>query len=136
MPPAIAKNIDVGLELEHAVVHGSPFLINELVSNLVDNAITYGPPGGRVTVRTRATAIGTRIEVEDDGPGISGEERSRVFDRFYRIVGSSGTGCGLGLAIVREIAQLHGACVELHSPVDGVGTLVVVQFPPAAHAAG
>ena len=62
MPQAIAKNIDVGLELEPALVQGNPFLLGELVTNLVDNAITYGPRDGRITVRTRSSAHETHIE--------------------------------------------------------------------------
>ncbi len=136
MPQAIAKNIDFGLELEHALVQGSPFLLGEMVSNLVDNAITYSPSGGRVTVRIRCAVGETRIEVEDDGQGIPVGERENVFNRFYRLDGSGGNGCGLGLAIVQEIAQLHGARVEIRTPAGGMGTLVVVIFPQNATSAG
>ena len=102
------------------------------MSNLVDNAITYMRPGGRVTVRARWSAGAPVIEVEDDGPGIPADERENVFSRFYRIPGSPGAGGGLGLSIVREIAQLHGARVEIRTPPGGAGTLVAVIFPETA----
>ena len=132
MPQAIAKNIDVGLELEPSPVCANPFLLSELVSNLVDNAVTYSAIGGRVTVRTRQSGGATAIEVEDDGPGIPEREREDVFRRFHRMEGAPGRGCGLGLAIVRKIAQIHRADVELRDPPGGTGTLIVVTFPAAS----
>jgi len=71
------------------------------------------------------------LEVEDNGPGIAKQERERVFERFYRIPESSGEGCGLGLAIVREIAEGHGATVEVLSGSEGTGSLIRVCFRPA-----
>jgi two-component system, OmpR family, sensor histidine kinase TctE len=129
MPKAIAKDIDLGLELTPAPVHGQRFLLAELLSNLLDNALTYSPPGARVTVRAARTGAATLLEVEDTGPGIPEAERSRVFGRFYRLAGAPGEGCGLGLAIVAEIAQLHEARVDIRTPAAGEGTLVVVSFP-------
>jgi len=69
--------------------------------------------------------------VEDDGPGIPEAERLRVRQRFYRLPGSSGSGCGLGLAIVEEIAQLHGGVVSIEAGAHERGTRVTVRFPPA-----
>jgi len=69
--------------------------------------------------------------VEDNGPGIPAAERSRVFERFYRIPGTQGTGCGLGLAIVKEISDTHGAAIEFATSAEGQGTRVVVEFPAA-----
>jgi two-component system, OmpR family, sensor histidine kinase TctE len=131
MPKAIAKDIDLGLGLEAAVVHGDPFLIGELLSNLLDNAISYTPAGGGVTVRSMRRGGATILEVEDNGVGIQEEEREKVFTRFYRIAGSPGEGCGLGLAIVREIAYLHQGSATIRSPSGGCGTLVAVRFPAA-----
>jgi two-component system sensor histidine kinase TctE len=131
MPRAIAKQIDFGLELLGAPVRGDELLIGELLSNLLDNAITYTRSGGRVTIRTRSEAAAAVLEVEDDGAGIPVEERDKVFGRFYRVDDSPGEGCGLGLAIVQEIAHLHGATVEIQTPASGSGTLVVVRFPAA-----
>jgi two-component system sensor histidine kinase TctE len=69
------------------------------------------------------------LEVEDDGPGIPAEEREKVFERFYRIPGGSPEGCGLGLAIVREIAQGHGATVAAREGAGGRGACMIVSFP-------
>jgi two-component system sensor histidine kinase TctE len=89
-----------------------PVLLRELLTNLVDNAVKYTPPGGHVTVRVRE---GRRpaIEVEDDGIGIPPEERESVFERFYRVLGTDAEGSGLGLPIAAEIAELHQATIEL-----------------------
>jgi two-component system sensor histidine kinase TctE len=83
-------------------------LLRELLTNLVDNAIKYTPPGGHVTVRTRADRLAV-VEVEDDGIGIPVEERGSVFERFYRVLGTDADGSGLGLPIAAEIAELHQA---------------------------
>jgi len=108
--------------------------IGELLSNLLDNAITYTSSGGRVTIRSRSDADFAVLEVEDEGMGIPVEEREKVFRRFYRVDGSPGEGCGLGLSIVHEIAHLHGGTVEIRMPAGGRGTLVVVRFVSASGA--
>jgi two-component system sensor histidine kinase TctE len=135
MPRAIAKEIDVGLELSAAPVNGDALLIGELLSNLLDNAISYTPSGGRVTIRSGTSAAYSVLEVEDEGMGIPVEEREKVFRRFYRVEGSPGEGCGLGLAIVHEIAHLHGGTVEIGMPAGGRGTLVTVRFVRAGGSA-
>ena len=135
---ALAKDIDLGFQLEAAPVRGDAFLLREALANLVQNAIEYTQAGGSVTVKTgaRATADGMRpyLEVEDNGRGIPPAERERVTERFYRIPGTPGTGSGLGLAIVCEIAAAHDAKVEigdgLPNPWDGVGCRVALLFPP------
>lgn len=132
MPAAIAKKIDLGLELRPAQIRGDPFLIAELLSNLIDNAIAYTPAGGRITVTTTTSDGFAVLQVEDDGIGIPETEHALVFERFYRINGSSGEGCGLGLAIVQEIAHLHGGEAVIDRPAAGKGTLVSVRIPRAA----
>jgi two-component system sensor histidine kinase TctE len=102
-------------------------MLQEALANLIDNAIRYTPAGGIITVRCGETGGRAFIEVEDSGPGIPEEHRKQVFERFYRIPGAPGNGCGLGLAIVSEIAQLHGATVQLGSGETG-GLLVGIQF--------
>ena len=69
------------------------------------------------------------LSVEDNGPGIPAEERERVFERFHRLLGNGADGCGLGLAIVREIAYGHGATIALEEAVGGHGTRISVEFP-------
>ncbi|MDO8932054.1 MAG: sensor histidine kinase N-terminal domain-containing protein [Rhodocyclaceae bacterium] len=127
---AMAARIDLGFEGTGwpLLIDGVPLLLRELLNNLLDNAIKYTPAGGRVTLRTRAgdSAI---VEVEDSGSGIPPSERERVFERFYRVLGTAADGSGLGLPIVREIADLHRASVELLPGEGGNGTLVRLAFP-------
>lgn len=130
VPRALAKEIDIGFEGSGwpLWIDGSPVLLHELASNLVDNAIKYTPRGGKVTVRVRAGAFAV-LEIEDSGVGIPEHERDRVFERFYRVLGSDAHGSGLGLPIVREIADLHRASVQLQDNANGQGTLAQVAFP-------
>lgn len=129
-PRAQQKDIDLGAEGSERplLIEGNPVLLREMVKNLVDNAINYTPSGGRVTVRTRWAGAPV-LEVEDTGPGISEADREQVFERFYRVLGSGADGSGLGLPIVREIAELHRAVVTLDANPAGAGTLARVIFP-------
>lgn len=128
VPRALAKNIDLGFELEDAWTHGDAVLLRELLANLLDNAVAYTDSGGSITVRTGMAGGDARLEVEDNGAGIPDSERARVFERFYRVAGTGGEGCGLGLAIVGEIADRHDARVEIVTPSGGAGTCVRVMF--------
>ena len=133
---ALAKRMDIGYEEPpHPVeVEGNAVMLREMLSNLIDNAIRYTPPGGRITVRVRTNESDTRhvfLEVEDTGLGIPEAERTRVVERFYRILGREGDGSGLGLAIVREIAMMHGGTLDIDDHVYNeaprqAGTLVRV----------
>ncbi|MGJ9416786.1 ATP-binding protein [Massilia sp. CMS3.1] len=128
---AARRDIDLGFELEKAIVQGDAFLLRDLVDNLVDNALRYTPPGGRVTVSCRPQgARGNMLRVEDNGPGIPAHLRKQVFERFVRLDEGT-TGSGLGLAIVRDIANLHGAELTLSDAQDG-GAVFTVAFPSAA----
>ena len=126
---AYRKKIDLGFAgaLSPSIVRGDLQLIKELVANLIDNAIRYTPQGGHVTARVVVNP--PTIIVEDNGDGIQPEERQRVFERFYRILGSRADGSGLGLAIVQEIALAHKANVQLDTNANGKGTVVQVVFP-------
>jgi len=125
---ALARDIDLGFELEPAPVDGDTFLLREALGNLVHNALEYAPRGGRVTVRSGQRNGHAFLEVEDDGPGIAPPEREHVLERFYRVAGTPGTGSGLGLAIVREIAASHGAGVSITDATSG-GCRVGITFP-------
>jgi two-component system sensor histidine kinase TctE len=133
VPQAINANRDLGFELDDAWTLGDPSLLREMLGNLLHNAIAYTPAGGRITVRTHPGAGKAVLEVEDDGPGIPASERDRVFERFYRLPGTLAPGCGLGLAIVREIVERHGARMELLTPASGKGTLFRVEFEELRH---
>ncbi|TMG73979.1 MAG: HAMP domain-containing protein, partial [Betaproteobacteria bacterium] len=130
---ALARDVDLGFELEPAPVQGDAFLLREALANLVHNAIEYSQRGGRVTVRTGRNGTHSFLEVEDDGPGIPPAERDRVLERFYRVPGTPGTGSGLGLAIVREIASGHGATISITDAMAGSsatrGCRVAITFP-------
>ncbi len=127
---ADARRIDLGFELLPAPARAEPELIAEVAANLVDNALKYVAEGAVVTLRTGRRDGSSYLEVEDNGPGIPPAERAQVFERFHRVKGTPGAGAGLGLAIVREIANRHGARIELSSGAEGVGTRVTVLFPP------
>jgi two-component system, OmpR family, sensor histidine kinase TctE len=130
MPKAIERDIDLGLTLAPCVVMGDAALLHDLTINLIDNALSYTPRGSSVTVRTTTRGDTRVLEVEDEGPGIAESERQKVFQRFYRILGAEGDGCGLGLAIVQEIAQAHQAVVAVEDRKDGPGSLFTVEFRP------
>ncbi len=134
VPIALNRNIDLGFEgsSDGARIEGDPFLLKEMLNNLLDNAIRYTQPGGHVTARVASDAREVTLAVEDDGPGIPVAEREQVFERFHRVLGTGAEGCGLGLAIVREIAQSHGAGVTLEGGANGAGTLMRVIFPRIA----
>ena len=126
---ALQSNIDLGVDAEPVSVLADPSLLDDLLSNLVDNALKYTPSGGSITVSAGATNGSPYLAVEDTGPGIPEAERQRVRQRFYRLPNSPGHGSGLGLAIVDEIAQLYGASVTIGPASGGRGTKVLLQFP-------
>jgi two-component system sensor histidine kinase TctE len=125
---ALQANIDLGVEAQPVSVRADPSLLDDLLSNLVDNALKYTPPGGSVTASTGVLNGKPFLAVEDTGPGIPEAERQRVRQRFYRLPNSLGHGSGLGLAIVEEIAHLYGASVSIGAGVKDGGTRVVVLF--------
>ncbi len=132
-PLALRRGQQLDLSALDAVeVCGDELALALLVRNLVENALRYSPAGGHVAIRTWREEGQARLRVEDDGPGIAETEHGRVFDRFYRIVGSAGGGSGLGLAIVREVADLHGAQVRLTRSSTLGGLAVDVALPAAA----
>ena len=126
---ALQSNIDLGIDVKPASLVADPALIDDLLSNLIDNALKYTPPGGSVTVSVGRTNGKPQLAVEDTGPGIPEEDRHRVRQRFYRLPNSPGHGSGLGLAIVDEIAKLYGASMSLGPGMNGRGTRVTLQFP-------
>lgn len=157
VPRALEKRIDLGYEGPDSgaakgqaglSIAGQPVLLRELIRNLVDNALQYTPEGGTVTVRAVDDPFGqvVVVQVEDSGPGIPAAERDKVFQPFYRSLGTNVDGSGLGLAIVREIAQQHDAEITLedanlrHRPglsdqggvAFGPGARFTVRFPVGA----
>jgi two-component system sensor histidine kinase TctE len=133
---AVAARVDLGYAGagRPVTVRGSAELVQEAVANLLDNALRYGARGGHVTV---GVADGPpEVCVEDRGPGIPPEERDKVCRRFYRMPGTDGEGCGLGLAIVSEIARRHGGDLLLEdaSPERGLRARIVFAGAGRANA--
>ena len=104
--------------------------VETIAANLLSNAIKFTPPGGRVIVRAPADTFGESItfEVEDDGPGIPEEELERIFERFHQVEGTADGGTGLGLALARELARLHGGTIAVRSTL-GLGSTFRVELP-------
>ena len=111
--------------------------IRSAVLNLITNAVRYTPEGGRIEIRTRTDADtdGAVIEICDNGPGIAPEERERVFDRFYRALGTKTSGTGLGLAIVKRIVDIHHGTIAIDDGLDGRGTTFRIRLPKLGAAA-
>ncbi|MBB3261758.1 signal transduction histidine kinase [Paraburkholderia bannensis] len=134
---AQANEIDLGLVAGSAVhVRGNEDALRILLNNLVDNAIRYAGPHTRVDVVTRREDAAPVLMVCDTGPGIAAEDRERVWERFYRGAGHAATGSGLGLSIVRRIAEQHQAAFALDSGLDGRGLTVRLRFPRLVPAIG
>ena len=126
---AAAKGVDLGLAREvPAVVRGDAATLATLLSNLLDNALRYTPSGGRVDVSLDREGDHTILSVADTGPGIPKDERERVLDRFYRSATTAEPGSGLGLSIVKRIAEAHHATLEFDAPEQGTGLVVRVVF--------
>lgn len=129
-PLAAARRVELRLgRIEPAVAEGREEALRTLLDNLVENAIRHTPAAGCVTVEACEQGGAPVLAVTDNGPGIPEEDRERVFDRFYRVAGTSTPGSGLGLAIVKRIADSHRARVELADGEGGAGLTVRVRFP-------
>ena len=145
-PRALSAGMDLGYEgLDHLPVSGDALQLREAVSNLIDNALRYTPRGSQITVRVDRVAASqapatssaqaatgwAALSVEDDGPGLSPDELGHAFERFWRASTQPG-GCGLGLAIVQEIARRHGgdARIETQQP-QGLRVKLVLPVGPA-----
>ncbi|GMG92269.1 ATP-binding protein [Cupriavidus metallidurans] len=132
MPLADSRHIDIGAVGDtDAQVPIQEVELITLLKNLVDNAIRYTPEHGRVDLSVETSPNAVAMIVTDSGPGISTEERSRIFDPFYRIPGNDAPGSGLGLSIVRVIAERVGATVEIDYADAAAhhGTRVTVRVP-------
>lgn len=129
LQPSLNAGQDLGFDLAAAWVEGDSMLLGELLGNLLHNAIEHAGAGSRITVRTRTLPGGVELCVEDNGRGIAADELESLWHRFRRGRGASGTGSGLGLAIVSDIARLHGAQASLAPGEQGRGLRVRISFP-------
>jgi two-component system OmpR family sensor kinase len=131
-PLVEAKEIDLGFSQDSdAQLNANPVRLKTLIHNLIDNAIRYTPSGGRVDLSIIETDQGIEMTIKDTGPGIANTEVQKVFEPFYRILGSNEYGSGLGLAIVASIVQQMDAQISLTpaDPVNNCGLCVTVKFP-------
>ncbi|WP_412179322.1 ATP-binding protein [Variovorax paradoxus] len=131
---AQARRIDIGIARadEGATVKGQSEALRMLLRNLLENAVKYTPEEGRVDIAIARLDDAVELSVDDSGPGLPPTERERVLDRFYRSGEPQAPGSGLGLSIVKSIAELHGASVALDASPSLGGLRVVVRFPTRA----
>ena len=130
-PSALEKNTEVALiyDQEPIYILAHSAAIGMLMRNLVDNAIKYTPRDSSVEVMISQNAESTCLKVIDNGNGIPEALRERVFERFFRGIEETMSGCGLGLGIVNQVVTLHNAHIELNTPPSGKGLEVKVNFP-------
>ena len=129
-PIAEQKDIIITASVSPAQIDGMEDAIRLMITNLTDNAVRYTPQGGRIELSSSIVNGRSVVRVSDNGPGIAPDERARVFDRFYRALGTKTSGTGLGLAIVKRIVDIHHGTVTIEDGLDGRGTSFVLSFPP------
>ena len=111
-------------------VHATPGRLDQVLDNLVENALAVAPAGSTITVTARPTAAGAELHVRDQGPGMSDDERARAFDRFWRSERTTTDGTGLGLAIVKRLVESDGGTIELRAAAGGGLDVVVGLVAP------
>jgi signal transduction histidine kinase len=129
-PTASTKGIDLqfGTEGDPPEMFGDPHRLEIIITNLIGNAMKFTPPGGRIDVRVFYNPAGTSIEVTDTGPGIPKDEQERIFDRFHQTETSERRqkgGVGIGLALARELTQVHGGSLTVDSEVGKGSTFTL-----------
>jgi two-component system phosphate regulon sensor histidine kinase PhoR len=125
------QHIDVRVDPAVAQLHADPAKLHDALRNLVANASTYAPEHSRIEIEARPAGDSVAISVADDGPGIPEEDRTRVFERFYRVDKSRARdpgGTGLGLAIVKHLVELHGGRVHVENRTTG-GARFTIELP-------
>jgi two-component system sensor histidine kinase BaeS len=128
-PAADARGITLETSPVDAAVSGDAGRLEQALSNLVSNALRFTPPGGTVRVDARREGTDVVLAVRDTGPGLSPQQQTRVFERFYKTDASrSAEGTGLGLSIVRAIVEAHGGAVSVES-AEGQGSTFVLRLP-------
>jgi len=129
---AAARGIALSLQCEVHEVQADPQMLEIVLRNLVDNALRYCPDGSRIEIVAVQHAGQARIAVRDDGPGVDAESRQRLTERFFRVLGQGQQGSGLGLSIVKRIADLHGIALAFGPGIDGRGLGVTLDLPSAS----
>lgn len=131
VPYAMEKNVELSLEgSENVVIDTDRHSLITIFTNLLENAIKYAPPGGRIEANIRSLSpLGCYITLRDNGPGVSREYQKRLFERFYRVPGVQQTGSGLGLAIAKNLADKIGAQLRITEGLDERGIGFVIDLP-------
>jgi len=129
-PAALARQQKLELAAPaRCEVAGDDMLLGMLVRNLLDNAMRYSPAGATIRIDVSCDQDATQLQLQDSGPGLSEEQMVRLGERFYRVLGSDQPGSGLGWSIVRRIAQVHGAQVDVTRSKALGGVAVTVRWP-------
>lgn len=126
---AAARGMALAVRCDIASVEADPAMFDILLRNLLDNALRYCPDGSRIEIVAQQHAGRPRISVRDNGPGVDEASRQRLSERFFRVLGQQQSGSGLGLSIVRRIADLHGIALAFGAGLDGKGLGVTLDFP-------
>lgn len=129
---AARKEVELDFELQTALISGSPLMLREMLANLLDNAVRYTPAGGQIHVTVQTQSPGIQLTVENNGPVIPDAELGKLGTPFHSPPSSKPDGCGLGLAIVLEIARLHHADVSFKHGRNNEGLRVCIHFPLSA----
>lgn len=127
---AARRGITLSARCDLDRVDANPRMLEVMLRNLVDNALRYCPAGCRVEIEANRVAGRARIAVRDDGPGVDDASRRRLTERFFRVLGQGQGGSGLGLSIVKRIADLHGIEIAFDTGLDGRGLGVTLTLPP------
>ncbi len=128
-PLAINKNIEISFnETSVAPINGNEPSLRLLIRNLLTNAISYTPENGSINIKLSQQDQKTSLIIEDNGPGISAEDRGRVMQRFYRAQNHQVAGCGIGLSIVDRVVQMHRGELQLCQADSGQGLKVIIRF--------
>lgn len=131
VPYAMEKNVELSLEgSENVMIDTDRHSLITIFTNLLENAIKYAPPGGRIEANIRSLSpLGCYITLRDNGPGVSREYQKRLFERFYRVPGVQQTGSGLGLAIAKNLADKIGAQLRITEGLDERGIGFIIDLP-------
>ena len=119
-------DLTVDIDEDSTVINADATLIDQLVTNLIENAARHAPPGGRVTVGARRAGAEVTISVGDDGPGVAPEQRSTIFEMFQSVGATAGS--GVGLAICKAISEAHGGTIAVGESAAG-GAEFTVRIP-------
>lgn len=130
-PEAARRGIALTLRCELETVQADPRMLEIMLRNLVENALRYCPHGSRVEISAEQHEGRERIAVRDNGPGVDDASRARLGERFFRVLGQGQGGSGLGLSIVRRIAELHGIALGFGVGLEGRGLGVTLDLPAA-----